>query len=143
MGISDLFRKRDQVCTDLLNKSACSSRLIQRLPVKKPADPMKSDPVTSDLAEKNDKDPGNLPFVDPNRDENDLIDSEGTSGQKWIFSFILGFFFLLISSYQAYLLTGTVIRRLGGMKISSGGPTLPGLLLHTAIFILIVRLLLW
>jgi len=143
MGISDLFKKRDQICTGLLNQSACSNRLIQRIPVKSGVD------VTGD--QKDQEKEGDPTGRDPTgrdptgRDPtgSDPIDREGTSGQKWLFSLILGLFFLIISSPPAYYITGKIVTSLGGMVISSGGPTFPGLLLHTTVFIFLVRLLLW
>lgn len=67
-----------------------------------------------------------------------------TSGQKWWASVLLGFIFAIISSPAAYYVTSKVTTSLGGMALTVGpGPNLVGLLIHTIIFILIIRIILW
>lgn len=66
-----------------------------------------------------------------------------SSGQKWWAAILLGIIFLIVSSPLAYLGSSSLSVSLGGMPLANGGPNIPGLLLHTAIFILIVRLILW
>lgn len=67
-----------------------------------------------------------------------------TSGQKWWASILLGIVFALVSSPAAYYLTSTASTKLDGVALYNGrGPNLAGLLLHTLIFILIVRIILW
>lgn len=63
-----------------------------------------------------------------------------TSSEKWWCSFILGILFALISSSFVYGITNGIF----GMTWTEGvgGPTIFGLLLHTLVFILIIRLLL-
>lgn len=70
--------------------------------------------------------------------------NEVSSGQKWWAAIILGFIFAIISSPPAYLLTSRVVTGAGGSQMTRGqGPTIPGLILHTVIFIIIVRLIMW
>jgi hypothetical protein len=70
--------------------------------------------------------------------------TQPTSGQKWWAAVILGFIFVLVSSPVAYHITSTVTTSLGGLPLMEGpGPNVAGLLVHTIIFILIVRLILW
>ena len=71
--------------------------------------------------------------------------SPPTSGQKWWASVVLGFIFALVSSPAAYYATSTVTTSLGGLSLmqSSITPSLVGLLIHTLIFILIIRIILW
>lgn len=67
-----------------------------------------------------------------------------TSGQKWWASVLLGFVFAIISSPSLYGLTNMSSNALGGPKTNQkSGATLFGLILHTIIFILIVRIILW
>lgn len=67
-----------------------------------------------------------------------------SSGQKWIAAIILGLLFALISSNFVYRLTNTLFTSIGVSPLYvAGGPTLLGLLIHTIVFILIVRLIMW
>jgi len=67
-----------------------------------------------------------------------------TSSQKWWYSIVLGFIFAIVSSPAAYLLTTKTSVYLGGIPLSTGpGPVLVGLLIHTLIFICVVRLILY
>src|SRR5690554_5922392 len=66
-----------------------------------------------------------------------------TSGQKWWASFLLGIIFALVSSPLAYYATSKITTSLGGIPMSDGkGPNFAGLLLHTIIFIIIIRIIL-
>ena len=70
--------------------------------------------------------------------------SQVTSGQKWWAAVLLGFIFFLISSPVAYNITSQVTLNTIGVPLMYGtGPTLAGLLIHTVIFVLIVRVILW
>lgn len=75
--------------------------------------------------------------------ESGYDNSTATSGQKWWAAIILGFIFAIISSLFFYTITNAIFTSLGGLPTAYGGPTLIGLILHTVIFILIVRLILW
>lgn len=67
-----------------------------------------------------------------------------TSSQKWWAALILGLLFFVISSPLAYYLSSTVTTTLGGLPTTIDyGPTLIGLIIHTLLFILLVRLLMW
>jgi len=71
-------------------------------------------------------------------------ENEITSGQKWWAAIVLGLIFAIISSPPLYLVTTTLTEKAGGTSLSGrNGPTIPGLILHTVIFILIIRLILW
>lgn len=73
-----------------------------------------------------------------------MSDEPPTNSQKWWAAIVIGFVFALISSPAAYFVTSTVTTSLGGAPLVFGpGPNLVGLLVHTIIFILIVRLILW
>lgn len=70
--------------------------------------------------------------------------NQPTSGQKWWASVLLGFIFALISSPAAYYVTSKITTSLGGIALADGpGPNFAGLLVHTLIFIVIVRIILW
>jgi hypothetical protein len=72
------------------------------------------------------------------------ICDQPTSGQKWWASIVLGFIFALVSSPAAYYATSKITMSLGGASLTNGpGPTYAGLLLHTIIFIIIIRVILW
>ena len=67
-----------------------------------------------------------------------------TSGQKWWAAVLLGFVFGIISSPAAYYVTSSVSEYLGGGTLMVGpGPNFVGLLTHSIIFILVIRLILW
>lgn len=67
-----------------------------------------------------------------------------TDGHKWWAAVICGFIFGLISSPPAYYVTSTLLTSAGGVTTMTGpGPGFVGLLLHSIIFILIIRLVLW
>lgn len=67
-----------------------------------------------------------------------------TNGQKWWAALLLGLVFAVVSSPAAYQATSYVTSSLGGIELTSGpGPNLVGLLIHTLVFILIVRIILW
>ena len=71
-----------------------------------------------------------------------------TSGQKWWAAIVLGLVFAIVSSPPAYAVTSAITTAVGGMSLYTFTDTYPGqtilaLIIHTIIFILIVRLLLW
>lgn len=66
-----------------------------------------------------------------------------TSKDKWIVSILAGILFLLISCPMAFRLSNSVIYYITGISLltKDGCPNMIGIILHTIIFILIVRLL--
>lgn len=64
--------------------------------------------------------------------------TQPTSGQKWWASVLLGFVFALISSPPAYYLTSSITNTKVIPEIN-----VRGLLLHTIIFIIVIRIILW
>lgn len=72
------------------------------------------------------------------------ITVQPTDGQKWWAAVILGLLFALISSPVAYSITSQVTESISGMSSMQGkGPNLMGLIIHTIIFVIIVRIILW
>lgn len=69
--------------------------------------------------------------------------SQPTSGQKLWASVLLGFLFALISSPTAYNITSKATNNIGFSLMDGLGPNLIGLFIHTIIFIIIVRIILW
>lgn len=70
--------------------------------------------------------------------------TQPTSGQKWWAAVILGFVFALVSSPAAYYVSSKITTSLGGIStIDGNGPNFVGLLVHTIIFIIIIRVILW
>lgn len=65
-----------------------------------------------------------------------------TSKEKWIIAILLGFVFLIISSYYAYNASNTLGSYIGVKTLSNGSPTKSGYLIHLLAFIVIIRLLL-
>ena len=61
-----------------------------------------------------------------------------TSGQRWWVSVLLGFIFAIISSPVAYGVSSSI---LGAIRPSK--TNVAGLVIHTLIFILIIRVILW
>jgi hypothetical protein len=76
------------------------------------------------------------------------VSNPPTSAQKWWISIVLGVIYFLIASPIAYKITGGFFESIGGMNLFTfkdiyPGQTLVALIVHTIIFILIVRLILW
>ncbi len=74
--------------------------------------------------------------------------TQPTSGQKWWTAVLLGFIFALISSRAFYSITTSVTSNFGiytndVIDNRIVGHTPIGLIIHTIIFILIIRILLW
>ena len=63
--------------------------------------------------------------------------NELSNAQKWWVSIATGLLFALISSPFMYQVTNSIF----GKTTTQGGPTLWGLILHTIVFTLLVRLL--
>lgn len=73
-----------------------------------------------------------------------------TSAQKWWAAAILGLIFALISSPAAYAITSSTSSTFFGFTLTEdwiyefgSKPNLLGLMIHTLIFIIIVRIILW
>jgi hypothetical protein len=85
--------------------------------------------------------------ISPSGNGSDNTDGNCTvpnSAQKWWAAIFLGFIFAVISCPAAYFATSALTVALGGLPLTDGaGPNFAGLLLHTLIFIAIVRLILW
>jgi len=65
-----------------------------------------------------------------------------TNSDKWRVSILSGFLFLLISAPFLYRLNDRLLSNLLGNRLAYNGcPTTLGLLLHTAVFVLVTRLL--
>jgi hypothetical protein len=65
-----------------------------------------------------------------------------TSNQKWLIAIILGIIFLIVSIPIIYNLTNTLLSKINIHTTNKKGlPTPFGLVLHTLIFIIIVRVL--
>lgn len=70
--------------------------------------------------------------------------TQPTGGQKWWAAVVLGLLFMLVSSPVAYQISTMVANSTIGFKTIVGqGPTLSGLAIHTIVFILIIRIILW
>lgn len=77
---------------------------------------------------------------EPEGQEPEDTEEVPSSKDKWMAAFVAGVLFALISSPLAYYITSSLTVGLGGIALTVGpGPTFAGLLLHTIIFILIVR----
>lgn len=63
-----------------------------------------------------------------------------SNSEKWWVSIIAGVVFAVVSSPWLYSITNQIF---SGALSNGGGPTLQGLLLHTIVFILIIRLFMW
>lgn len=70
--------------------------------------------------------------------------SSPTNSQKWLAAFLLGLIFGIVSSPASYYATSYVTTSLGGIPLTNGiGPNFAGLAVHSIIFMIIVRILLW
>jgi hypothetical protein len=77
----------------------------------------------------------------------DLLNLKLSNQQKWLGALVAGLLFLILSSSFAYQLTNKLLTAIGGPKAATvtpaGAPTVLGLILHTIVFILLLRLILW
>ena len=77
----------------------------------------------------------------------ELLNLKLSNQQKWLGAIVAGLLFLILSSSFVYQLTNKLLTSLFGPKaatISAGGaPSTLGLILHTVVFILLLRLILW
>ena len=62
-----------------------------------------------------------------------------TSSQKWKITIFSAFLFLLVVNPYTYKLTQSLLGNLVGKIAVNGCPTTTGLLLHTVVYILLVR----
>ena len=62
-----------------------------------------------------------------------------TSSQKWQISIFSAFIFLLVVNPYTYNLTNSLLGGIIGPIAKSGCPTMVGLLLHTVVYVLLVR----
>jgi hypothetical protein len=100
---------------------------------------------TSHITDEKENGVDSLSAVKDNRDKTDNPPSTPvpTSGQKWWAAVILCFIFAIIAAPPLYSLTNGVSLYFNGPPLYCNGITLIGLVVHTAIFLLFVRLLLW
>uniref|UniRef100_A0A6C0LXP8 Uncharacterized protein n=1 Tax=viral metagenome TaxID=1070528 RepID=A0A6C0LXP8_9ZZZZ len=63
--------------------------------------------------------------------------------QKWIISVMSGLLFLIFTLPITYDLTDGLARIVGSRTTRYGGPTLVGIALHTVVFALVVRVMMW
>ena len=68
-------------------------------------------------------------------------DESLTEGQKWMISFWSGFLFLIIASPCTYKLTGVLFEKLGIQTSKNGCPYIIGLILHTIVFSIFIRIM--
>ncbi len=77
----------------------------------------------------------------------DLLNLKLSNSQKWLGAIVAGLLFLILSSSFAYQLTNKLLTSIFGPKSATvtlaGAPTMLGLILHTVVFILLLRLILW
>ncbi len=77
----------------------------------------------------------------------DLLNLKLSNSQKWLGALVAGLLFLILSSGIVYQLTNKIFTSIFGPKAATvtiaGAPTVFGLILHTIVFILLLRLILW
>jgi len=83
-----------------------------------------------------------VPSTDGNGGKNIMPENTMTNTQKWVAAIFLGLLFAIISSPAMYSITSLIAKE-GTLYKSAGGATMLGLLVHTIVFILIVRLIMW
>ena len=62
-----------------------------------------------------------------------------SSSQKWQITLFSAFIFLLVVNPYTYNLTNSLLSGIVGTVANNGCPTMVGLLLHTVVYILLVR----
>jgi hypothetical protein len=77
----------------------------------------------------------------------DLLNLKLTNQQKWVGALVGGLIFLVLSANFTFQLTNKLLTAIGGPKAAtispSGQITTLGLILHTIVFVLLFRLILW
>ncbi len=68
-----------------------------------------------------------------------------TNSAKWWLALAIGFFFFVFAFGGAYSLTNALWTRVGGPSflVAPGCPNTIGVLTHTILFVLFIRLILW
>jgi large-conductance mechanosensitive channel len=66
-----------------------------------------------------------------------------STGQKWLLSLIYGLLFLIIASPFMYKLTGTLTNMISFKTSENGCPNIYGLILHSVVFFLLARLIMF
>lgn len=67
-----------------------------------------------------------------------------SAGQKWWAAILMGILFFIFSSPIAYYVTSSLTTSIGGLPLMYGpGPSLAGLLVHSILFTIIIRIILW
>jgi hypothetical protein len=62
-----------------------------------------------------------------------------SSSEKWQITLFSAFIFLLVVNPYTYKITNMIFSKLLGPIASNGCPTMMGLMLHTVVYILLVR----
>ena len=71
-----------------------------------------------------------------------ILATKLSSGQRWKISIIASLLFIILSSPLAYKLTDKATSLIGfHTTLSPGGTTIPGLILHFVVFLLVFRLI--
>ena len=72
-----------------------------------------------------------------------LFSTQLTNSQKWIFSFVASLVFFVVASPVLYGFTNTLTTGIGLCRTyNPGGANIFGLLIHTVVYMLLIRLLL-
>lgn len=71
------------------------------------------------------------------------IDDGPSSAQKWWASILVGVLFFVLASRPAFSFTGSIFDRMSGSTSNTycGGPGVLGLIVHTVIFVIVIRIL--
>lgn len=69
------------------------------------------------------------------------IRTNASNSQKWIAAIVAGLLFLLLSSPIAYQFTNALFGAIGLNTTDGGRPTWGGLIIHSIIFVLLIRLI--
>lgn len=69
-------------------------------------------------------------------------DNNTSNSKKWLYSFIGGMLFLLLSNEYAYNATSSIFYRLFGQRLAIGGcANMTGLLVHTIVYIVLIKIM--
>jgi hypothetical protein len=66
-----------------------------------------------------------------------------SEGKKWLIGLLVGVLFFLVSSPFMYKITGSITDKIGLKTSDNGCPNYQGVLLHTIVFIILLRLLMF
>ncbi len=80
------------------------------------------------------------PVVEENPVEVEVEESPKTNGNKWLYALYVTILFLVVSMPVTYKFTNALLKSVCVLASKNGCPTMCGILVHTLVFLLLLRL---